>query len=54
MEKFKNYLENNIIKSNLTEEQLLELKELLIEQGEVFLFNRSRECYLLEIDRRLE
>jgi hypothetical protein len=46
MEQFKNYLDNNQIKENLTKEQLLELKELLIKQETNFLFNRSKECYL--------
>lgn len=54
MEEFKNYLNNNQIKDNLTKEQLLELKDLLEKQEEGFLFNRSKECYLWEIDQRLK
>jgi hypothetical protein len=46
MEKFKNYLDNNKIKENLTKEQLLELKELLAKEKDIFLFNRSKDCYL--------
>lgn len=53
------YLENNQIKSNLTKEELLKLKELLkeikeksLEEQQKFLGARSLECYLWEIKRR--
>jgi len=54
MKEFKNYLNNNLIKDNLTKEELLELKELLTKQEANFLFNRSKECYLWEIKKILE
>jgi len=53
MKNLNKYLNNNQIKSNLTKEQLLELKELLIKQEANFLSNRSKECYLQEINQKL-
>lgn len=54
MKELSNYLNNNQIKDNLTNEHLLELKELLIKEEESFLFNRSKDCFLWEINQRLK
>jgi len=54
MKKLKKYINNQEINSNLTREELLELKKLLKEIPEKeFLGTRSKECYLWEIDKKL-
>lgn len=54
MNNLKKYLNNQQIKENLNKEQLLELKELINKQEGKFIENRSKECYLWEIEKRLE
>jgi hypothetical protein len=48
------YLDNNQIKPNLNKEQLVELKEIIEKQEKSFFSNRSKECYLFEINNKLK
>ena len=53
MKELTKYLIDNQIKPNLIKEELLELKELVEKQEKNFFSNRSKECYLFEINNRL-